>query len=84
MKICQIVASAALGGLEKHVLELSSELARTESVTLIAPAPLRAYVAESVAFIPFDFRRSRFNLLLWWDLTKIIRAGGFDLVHAER
>ncbi len=83
MKICQIVASSGLGGLEKHVCDLSGELARSEHVTLIAPAALKPYVPSNVRFISMDFERSRYNPFLIKELVEYVRKGQFDIVHAQ-
>jgi hypothetical protein len=83
MKICQIVASSGSGGLEKHVLELCNEMAKTEQVSLIAPPEMREQLASAVTFIPIDFNRSRYHPLLLWDVLRAIRAGDFDIVHSQ-
>lgn len=83
MKICQILASAGAGGLEKHTQELCNELAKTQDVTLIAPAEMQQYISENVQFIPLNFNRSRYNPFLLWDLLKRLRKGNYDIVHAQ-
>ena len=77
------MASSAVGGLEKHVQELSAQLAKSEEVSLIAPEEMRSRLPANVNFIPVDFKRSRFNLSLWWELLRILRQGRFDIVHAH-
>ncbi|GAB4260057.1 MAG: glycosyltransferase family 1 protein [Methylomicrobium sp.] len=83
MKICQIVASSGLGGLEKHVVELANALAKSEEVTVVAPQDMAPFFAAPVRFVPFDFSRSRYNPLMLWDLLKVIERGDFDIVHAQ-
>ncbi|MEQ1620206.1 MAG: glycosyltransferase [Methylococcales bacterium] len=83
MKICQFLASAGGGGLEKHTQELCNELAKTQDVTLIAPAEMQQYLSKNVHFIPLNFNRSRYNPLLLWDLLKILRKGNYDIIHAQ-
>ena len=83
MKICQIVASYGDGGLEKHVVELCNEMSKAEDVTLIAPTEMGNSLADTVHFIPMNFKRSRHNPFLLWDLLKILRKEQFDIVHGQ-
>jgi glycosyltransferase involved in cell wall biosynthesis len=83
MRICQLVASSGAGGLEKHVQELCNELAKTEDVTLVAPADMQQYLSDAVQFIPMNFKRSRYNPLLLWDLLVVFRKGKYDIIHAQ-
>jgi len=83
MKICQIVASSGAGGLEKHVFELCNELAKTEDVTLIAPIEMQQHLSDKVQFIPLNFKRSRYNPLLLWELLAILRKGNYDIIHGQ-
>ena len=83
MKICQIVASSGEGGLEKHAVELCNEMSKLEDVTLIAPPEMRNYLANTVHFVPMNFKRSRHNPFLLWDLLQVLKKGQFDIVHAQ-
>lgn len=83
MKICQVIASSGVGGLERHVIDLSEQFAIKHDVTLIAPAEMRPAISSSVNFIAVDFDRSRYNPFLYSDLLRIFRQGGFDIIHAQ-
>lgn len=84
MKIAQILASRGDGGLEKHVRELSIALdERGHELTVIAdPLFLQTLppVIKSFA-IPCHF--SRHDPRLLWALGRILRAGRFDILHAQ-
>ena len=83
MRICQVLASSGSGGLEKHVRELCNELSKTEDVTLIAPIDMRQQLSDAVQFIPMNFKRSRYNPFLLWDLFSVLRKGNYDIIHAQ-
>ncbi|MGR9115835.1 MAG: glycosyltransferase [Gammaproteobacteria bacterium] len=83
MKICQVVASSGVGGLEKHVQELCNELAKQEDVTLIAPPEMLPFISGAVRFVAMDFSRSRYNPILLWDLLTHLRQGNYDIIHAQ-
>ena len=83
MKICQIVASDAYGGLEKHVSELSNALAKFENLTVIAPGGLADRLSPDVRFIPLNLKGGRNNPLLLVRLARILRRERFDIIHAQ-
>ena len=83
MKICQVVASDAHGGLEKHVCELSNALAKETDVTVIAPQGLADRLAPGVRFIPLNLKGGRNNPFVLARLALTLRSCRFDIVHAQ-
>ena len=83
MRICQVLASAGEGGLEKHVAELAAGLARDHAVTVIGDRRQAAMFDPRCEFIGLDFSRGRRNPLLLLRLARALRAGRFDLIHAQ-
>jgi glycosyltransferase involved in cell wall biosynthesis len=83
MKICQIIASSGSGGLERHVIDLTNQLALEHELTLIAPEQMRAELSSEVNFIAMDFSRSRYNLFLYRDLLRALQSESFDIIHAQ-
>lgn len=85
LHVCQVVSSSGTGGLEKHVVELCSELAKQHRVTLVCPDSLEfpQAQAQGVEIINVNFRLSRRNPLLAWQLFRTLRASGCDVIHTH-
>ena len=83
MRICQVLAGNEDGGLEKHTIELSKQLAlRGYSVYVIAHKDFE-YQFSNVTFIPLDLTKSRNNILVLFNLYKILKNFNFDIVHTQ-
>ena len=83
MKICQVLAGAEDGGLEKHTIELTHELVKQGvDVTVIAH---EKYIDDfrGIPFIALDLTKGRNNLLILWKLYRILKKEQFDIVHTQ-
>lgn len=85
MKIVQIMATSGggLGGLEQHTFNLVNALAQEHEVHLIADAAYAQYLKSNVIFHRFNFKRSRWNPFLIYELLKLIREIKPELLHAQ-
>lgn len=83
IKVCQVVASAGMGGLEKHVENLSARLADDCRVSVIAPAECAALMDPRVDFHAFDFSAWRHSPLALYRLWRLIRELSPDIVHCQ-
>ena len=88
MKILMILMGLEIGGAETHVVELSKELARRgRDITVVSSGGV--YVSELKAAgithiqMPTDSRRIDKMLRSYIGLYKLIKRGGFDVVHAH-
>lgn len=83
MKICQVLAGNEDGGLEKHTIELSKQLAnRGFDITVIAHKDFEESF-ENIKFIPLDLSRSRNNFFILFKLYKILKKENFDIIHTQ-
>jgi len=84
LKLCQVLAGAESGGLERHFADLCGGLAeRGHRVTAIAHARYADDLPPSVDFVPLDLARSRRNPRALFDLARAIRRVRPDIVHAQ-
>lgn len=83
MKICQIVASAGAGGLERHVIELCNELSKRHDVTLVGSEFFRDRLDARIAFESFPTRAWRFSPRNLWRLYRILRRSKPEIIHAQ-
>jgi glycosyltransferase involved in cell wall biosynthesis len=81
--ICQVLTSWENGGLEKHVIELSSELSKQHQVSVIAHPLMRENFAPSINFIALDFSQSRWSVRLHWQLQQLLSQLQPDVIHAQ-
>lgn len=72
------------GGMEKHARELSSELARLgHTVTLAAASQHLSDLEPAVKTRALDTGGSRNSPFLLLTVLRLIRANGFDVIHAQ-
>ncbi len=84
MKIVQVLAtSGGIGGLEQHTFNLANELSQQHEVHMIAHPCYAEKFNPRVHFHAVDFARSRWNILLLWQLKSLINQIQPDLVHAQ-
>lgn len=85
MKIVYLMASTgAWGGLEKHVFELASAMAeRGHAVTVMADASYQQRCPAQVALVAFNWKRSRWNPRLWFELRRTLNQLQPDIIHAH-
>lgn len=85
LHICLVTAGTApqIGGLEKHFIELATNLAREHRVTVIANLDHASLLPAAVNFIPFDFTRSRVNPFNLYRLYRCIKDNDFDVIHTQ-
>jgi O55-antigen biosynthesis alpha-1,3-galactosyltransferase len=83
MKICQVLAGNEDGGLEKHTIELSKQLAnRGFDITVIAHKDFEESF-ENIKFIPLDLSKSRNNFFILFKLYTILKKENFDIIHTQ-
>jgi len=84
MKVVQFIASTGWGGAERVFVDLCNEIARHERLTAVTyPNPAivdRLGSGVEVRIIPSV---SRYNPLHYWSLYRIIKEGGFDVIHTH-
>lgn len=83
IKVCQVVASAGMGGLEKHVENLSARLGDDCRVSVIAPPECAGGMDPRIDFHGFDFSGSRHSPLALLRLWRLIRVIDPDIVHCQ-
>lgn len=84
MKIAQILASRGNGGLEKHVRELSIAVhERGHDITVIADPLFINSLPSQLKTIAIPCHLSRHDPRLLWTLGRALRAGQFDIIHAQ-
>lgn len=84
MKIAQVLASRGNGGLEKHVRELSIALdERGHNITVIADPLFINSLPTQIKTIAIPCHLSRHDPRLLWMLGRALRAGQFDIIHAQ-
>lgn len=71
------------GGLEKHTLELCAALAEKHEVHLVADHSYVDYCSKDVVFHGLNFKQSRFNPLLYWQLFQLINHLQPQIIHAQ-
>lgn len=86
MRILMILATSnsQLGGMEKHALELANGLsARGQEIHFASAESYRSGLDKGVTHHAMPAKLSRFNPGLLFRLRGIIKAGDFDIVHAQ-
>jgi len=81
--ICQVLAGAESGGLERHFIDLCNALAERHQVTAIAHPMHAAALHGRVQFVPLDLSGGRFNPRLLLRLYRAVRRAAPDLVHSH-
>ncbi len=88
MKILMVTMSMEIGGAETHILELCRELiARGHEVVLASRGGVYADELEQagvgVVNLPLNRKDPGSVLRAWRGLARLIREGGFDIVHSH-
>ncbi|GGC83298.1 glycosyltransferase [Marinobacter halophilus] len=85
MKILMLMLSDNLGvgGLEKHTRELTKAMIALDHQVEVAAAPQHLEDLKGVTFYPVNTRRSRNSPALLLAILRIIRAGNYDVLHAQ-
>lgn len=85
LRIAQLLATpdGLLGGLEHHVLDLCQELATRHEVHLLADPGFAAACPDEVHFHAINFRRSRWNPLLYLAVLRCLRPLAPDIIHGH-
>ena len=83
MKIVQLVAADSVGGLGKHVIELSNALCETASVTTIADSSYKGQLDSRVEYIEFDVARAKGNVLAFFRLYQLLKKIEPSIVHSH-
>lgn len=84
MKIAQIICSQGNGGLEKHVRELSIALDQYgHDITVIADPLFNKSLPPQIKSIAMPCHLSRHDPRFLWSLGRALRAGQFDIIHAQ-
>jgi glycosyltransferase involved in cell wall biosynthesis len=83
LNIALVLGGAEDGGLEKHVIELASELKnRHIDVSVIAHKKFKQDFS-TVNFIPLDLSKGRNNPIILFKLYSILKKGKFDIIHTQ-
>lgn len=84
MRITQVLASDGDGGLEKHVRELSIDLAQHgHEVYVLASQQFLQTLPATVHKIPIAMQRHRRHPLLLWQIWRTLRLLKPEIVHAQ-
>lgn len=84
MKIVQVLAtSGGIGGLEQHTFNLVNELSLSNEVHMIAHPCYAEKFNPNVRFHAIDFSRSRWNIVLLWQLKRLINQIQPEIIHAQ-
>ena len=84
MKIVQVLAtSGGVGGLEQHTFNLVNELSLSNEVHMIAHPCYADKFNPQVIFHAVDFARSRWNIMLLWQLAKLIKSIQPQIIHSQ-
>jgi glycosyltransferase involved in cell wall biosynthesis len=85
MKVCLIVSGGLdkVAGLEKCFIDLSNELSKFVQLSVIAHVNYKSKLTQNIDFIPFDFSTSRYNILMYVKLYRIIEVKQFDIIHTH-
>ncbi|MFN0195799.1 MAG: glycosyltransferase [Planctomycetaceae bacterium] len=84
MTICQVLASPpGLGGLEKHVIEVSKRLADRHRVIVIAPEFIGSHLDPRVIFEPVPLDSARCHPGVLWNLRQVFQKHHPDVIHAH-
>jgi glycosyltransferase involved in cell wall biosynthesis len=81
--ICQVLAGAESGGLERHFVELCNALVERHQVTAIAHPVHAQALDRRVHFVPLDLSRGRFNPRVLLMLYRALRRTAPDIVHSH-
>jgi glycosyltransferase involved in cell wall biosynthesis len=81
--ICQVLAGAESGGLERHFIDLCNALAERHQVTAIAHPMHTGAFHGGVHFVPLDLSGGRFNPRLLLMLYRAVRSAAPDIVHSH-
>jgi glycosyltransferase involved in cell wall biosynthesis len=81
--ICQVLAGAESGGLERHFIELCNALSERHQVTAIVH-PMHAQALTSrVHLVPMDLAGGRFDPRVLLRLYRAVRRAAPDVVHSH-
>jgi glycosyltransferase involved in cell wall biosynthesis len=84
MHICHIIASAAPGGMENHLIALCNGLSRRQTVTVVAADWFTDKFHPDVRIIPFNgLLSSRYNPITLMRLRRLIGKIAPDIIHAH-
>lgn len=83
MKICQVLASAGNGGLERHFVDLCRALSRQHEVHAVALPSVLKGLPDAVVKHPLDLMGWRYNPLMQYRLRKLVRDINPDVLHAQ-
>lgn len=83
MRICQILAGDEEGGLEKHFEELSNRLASYHEIHVVAHEKYKKRFDPKIIFHPLDLSRGRRNIIMLYQLYRLINHIKPDIVHAH-
>ena len=81
--ICQVLAGAERGGLERHCADLCNALAERHTVTVIAHPVHAAAFAGRVRFVPLDLAAWRYHPARLWQLLGVLLRIKPDVVHSH-
>lgn len=83
MKICQVLASVGQGGLERHFIELCSELSGDHEVHAVAHESVLKSLPDDVIKHPLDMGGWRYNPFVKKKLKKTVLEINPDVLHAQ-
>jgi UDP:flavonoid glycosyltransferase YjiC (YdhE family) len=83
MKSCEILASTGEGGLEKHTIDLCNGMAESgHEVHVIASEYFKDRFCEAVKVHPINMQRSRYNIVLLYQLLTLLQGFRLRLTEA--
>ncbi|MBN2855790.1 MAG: glycosyltransferase [Halothiobacillaceae bacterium] len=83
MRIALVIVSKGYGGLERHLVDLANELAKTDEVRVFGDASFREKLHQSIQLVDIKAKTWRFNPLALWRLRQNLRGFSPDVIHAQ-
>jgi glycosyltransferase involved in cell wall biosynthesis len=84
MKICLVLASWGVGGLENHSIDLANTLAKTQhNVSVIVHPSMANKFSDLVHVYLIDMDSNRLNPFFLYKIWSILNKNHFDIIHAQ-
>lgn len=83
MTILHTLQWTQFAGTEKVCVDLCNEFSKEHQVYLLSSNEIGTYIDKKVNLIEIDFKKSRFNLMFLYKISKIINKMNPDIIHVH-